>query len=196
MRLYAIAVGWILLAISIAQALVPAPYDWQRNTVSELAAQAYEMAWIMRAGFIGFGGLLTVGAGQRLMINVKENRPDAFVLLYGMAVFLSGVYSTAPFVEGVFYSEPEVRTHSLMATVAGVAISLGMAGRMITEPAPMRKFFHLAALVLVLILSILFGVLAEGTGIIQRALYLVGFVWLVGSETISLQMRSKSQDGW
>ena len=54
MQSYRFAVAYITIFIIIAHLLVGEPYLWYRNSISQLAGQAYPYAWIMRLGFIGY----------------------------------------------------------------------------------------------------------------------------------------------
>jgi len=184
MRFYTLAVAWILVAIVVAHLLVPAPYDWTQNSISELAAQGYGRAWIMRLGFIGFGALISFGAVRRVAVNPRRNWPEIGVLIYGLAILLSGVFSTAPFQPGVGYSRSEENLHSLMATGAGIGLSLAMLCCGLLEQRRTPRIIHLAALALTLLLSSLFGAFPAVAGITQRALYIVGFGWLIYLDTI------------
>lgn len=173
------AVVVIVAAILLAHAVAPPSYQWARNTISELGAQGYSNSWIMRSGFIVFGALLAIGAAVGAMHSVRENWPQFFIGLYGAGVLLSGVFSTAPLVQGVAYSSREASFHSAMATAAGIAISGGMVAMLIADKQPRRKMAHLIALVATMLLSAAFGVLDPIAGVIQRLLYSVGFAWLV-----------------
>lgn len=53
-------VVFFLSVIIVAHFFAPAGYQWTQNSISELASQGHEYAWIMRSGFIGFGILLTL----------------------------------------------------------------------------------------------------------------------------------------
>lgn len=179
MKLYSTAVALILLAILLAQLVVPAPYEWTRNTISELAAQGYDKSWIMRLGFICFGALVLSGGAWKVVRNPRRNWPHGAISLYGLAILLSGIFSTSPFAVGTLYSEAEANLHSTMAVLAGIAISAAMLSCAIVDAPVKRKIMHLAALLLVLTLSALFGESGARAGIVQRALYVVGFAWLV-----------------
>jgi len=193
-RFYTLAVAWILIAIIIAHLLVPAPYAWTQDTISELAAQGYGRAWIMRLGFIGFGALVCFGALRRVVADPKRKWPEIGILLYGLAILLAGVFSTEPFQAGVDYSQSEARLHSLAATIAGIALSLAMLFSGLLEQRRAPRIVHLAALALTLLLSSLFGAFPAVAGITQRALYLVGFGWLVYLENILDQSTNPEQN--
>jgi len=182
MRYNTVAVVYIVIIILIAQAVAPGSYSWRENSISELAAQRYNRAWIVRAGFIGYGLLVAIGAVQRLRAQRSMAYRDLPLLLYGVAMALAGVFSTRHWVAAVAYAPGEANLHSIAATVAGVGISLAMVAYL-TSPGPLRKKpLEVAAVVLTLALSALFGVLTRGLGIVQRCLWAVGFVWLVYME--------------
>jgi hypothetical membrane protein len=178
------AVFFFFIAIITAQLFTPQSYSWTQNTVSELAAQGYDKAWIMQMGLIGYGIILGVGIILRLIGTIKFIFPDLLVMLYGAAIFLSGMYATAPFEKGVAFSTHEASLHSLFATLAGICISISMISYFFAEDAGKSKVFHFVSLVLVVGLSALFGLsergsVAIGKGIIQRTMYLFGLTWIL-----------------
>jgi hypothetical membrane protein len=178
MKFNALSVLFIVIVILIAHILAPEAYDWKRNTISELAAQGYRHKWIMQIGFIGFGVLLSVGVLQ----NIRQERNYRFrqfpLLIYAIGILLAGIFCTRPFVDGIPYSEVEARLHSSFASIAGFALSAAMLLYFLTDQSR-RRILHAISLVLVLGLSITFGLASSYAGIVQRILYLVGFSWLI-----------------
>ncbi len=141
----------------------------------------------MQTGFIGFGLLLNLGFVQKFMADQKVSYPDILIMVYGLAILLSGFFSTEPFIKGLSYSVQESNRHSLFATLAGIAFSLGIFYRLMIAPTPGEKWLHAIFLVLVTGTSLLFGLSESGTlpvakGIVQRSLYLVSFIWLFLSQ--------------
>ena len=179
MRYNTVAVAFMVVVLLVAHVAAIAPYSWRDNTISELGSQGYARAWIMRAGFLGFGSLVLVGAIQRVRAQRRWWYREAPLVLYGAGIMLSGIFSTKPFLAGLDYSALEAGLHSLMAILAGVGISLGVLLYMLSENSLRRKIVHLAALVLIVALSALFGMSTTGAGVVQRCLYLVGFAWLI-----------------
>jgi hypothetical membrane protein len=179
MKYNTIAVAYLSLVIVIAHALVPQPYSWSENTISELGAQGYDYGWIMRAGFIGFGALVFLGAAQRARKPGSAWFRELPLMIYGLGVLVSGLFSAKPFMEGVPYLEAEARLHSTMATAAGAAISIAVVLYLVTDKSVRGKMAHLMALALIVALSALFGASPTGAGIVQRLLYMAGFAWLV-----------------
>jgi hypothetical membrane protein len=185
MRYNVLAVAFIIVVIAVAHWLAPAAYSWRDNTISELAAQGYERAWIMRVGFMGFGALIVLGAADRAR-RMRGSRLHLWrevpLVVYGLGILVAGIFSTAPFLPGVAYSAGEASVHSAVATLAGVGLSLAMLLHAATPGSTRQRILHLVALVLTTAISALFGMATAGAGIWQRCLYLVGFAWLVYSE--------------
>lgn len=179
-----LSVFYFVAAIIVAHFFVPSEYIWTQNTVSELASQGLPNQWIMQAGFIGFGLLLNLGFIQKFRIAKKVFLADVLIMLYGLAILLSGFFSTKPFIAGVNYSVQESNLHSFFAQAAGIFFSLGIFCRLIIVPTPKEKRAHAIFLLLVMGTSLAFGlsengIILLGKGVIQRVLYLVSFVWLL-----------------
>lgn len=181
---------YFVTIIVIAHFFAPPEYQWTQNTISDLAAQGVTHQWIMQAGFIGFGLLLNLGFVQKFRAIKKVFYGDVLVMLYGLAVLLSGVFSTAPFLPGVSYSVLESRLHSMFAEVAGILFSLGIFASLLAAPTARGKWFHALFFLLVIGASLSFGLsenglIPLGKGLVQRTLYLVSFVWLASHTRLS-----------
>jgi len=100
-------------------------------------------------------------------------------MLYGLAILMSGIFSTNPFIDGAPYSEAEAQLHTVFATAAGVALSVGILLVALIETTKSRRVMHWIALVLTVLLSMLLGNFPMVMGAFQRALWVVGFSWLV-----------------
>ena len=184
MKLITFSVFYFVAVIIIAHFFAPAAYQWRYNTISDLAAQGLPNQWMMQVGFIGFGLLLNIGFVRKSAAAHKLFFPDVLIMLYGLAVLMSGIFSARPFLADVSYSVQEDALHSFFAQTAGILFSLGILYRLIVAPSPQEKLFHLVFLVLVMGTSMLFmldetSAVAIGRGLIQRVLYLVSFVWLL-----------------
>ncbi len=176
---YAYAIIYIIIILIAAHVLADDAYQWQINSISQLGAQSYDRAWIIRLGFIGFGLIIGATSVQRIRQDEKHWLGDALIMVYGLAIFLSGIFSAEPFIAGAVFSVPEARLHGLFATVAGFALTIAILFFTFTDTPPQRRIGHFAALVLVTLLSGLFGLFPNFAGITQRVLWVVGFVWLV-----------------
>ncbi|MBL7164313.1 MAG: DUF998 domain-containing protein [Anaerolineales bacterium] len=187
MKLIFFSVFYFVAVIIIAHFFVPPEYNWLQHTVSDLAAQGLQYQWIMQLGFIGFGLLLNISFILKFVAAKKVFYPDVLIMLYGLAVLLSGFFSAATFLEGVSYAIQEDKLHSLFAQAAGVFFSVGILSYLIVSPDPKEKLIHTIFLTLVMGTSMVFGleengVIHLGKGLIQRTLYLVSFIWLLVSQ--------------
>lgn len=137
----------------------------------------------MRIGLLGFGSLVVGAMVARVRETTEYLIPDLALLLYGIGIFLAGVFSTAPFEAGVAFSQKESALHSLFAGLAGFSISLSIICYMFADDGLKKKLFHLIFAILVMGLSALFGLaenggIAVGKGLIQKAMYVCGLAWM------------------
>lgn len=172
------AVGFLGASLITAHLLAPETYNWRSNTISELAAQHYQHAWIMRTGLISFGALISIASTVKL-IEDQTQWPRAIpMLLYGLAMTGSGLYSTAPFEAGIAYTQHEAHMHSIFANAAGFALTTTMLSHIITEKNPNLKIVHLSGMAFVLLGSWLFKSNPEYQGVYQRVLWGGSITWL------------------
>jgi uncharacterized membrane protein YiaA len=176
------AVLYFVSIIIVAHFFAPASYVWTKNTISDLASQDHRYKWIMQAGFIGFGLLLTGGLLFKFWKSGNVSYPDLPVIAYGLSVLVTGFFCAVPIDQTLPFSEREEQIHSLFASLAGFFLVIGILWNLLTSPS--RWGFHLTFLLLVGLISALFGLSENGIitsekGIPQRILYLVSFVWLV-----------------
>ena len=182
------AVIFFIAVIVLAHFFAPPGYDWTQNTISDLGSQGHVYKWIMQIGFIGFGALLTCGVANYFRKNGKLYFLF-FVAGYGLSVLLTGIFCAASIDASISYSVQEASLHSMFATIAGVAMSVGILWQIFTSSNNRERWIRIIFLLLVAGISGLFGlaenhILALDKGIIQRALYLVGLAWLVYEENI------------
>ena len=99
-------------------------------------------------------------------------------MLYGLAILLSGIFSTEPFIEGIPYSLQEAQLHTICATGAGLMLMLATLLYALTDAPPRRRIVHWVALALITLVSFAFGALPAIGGMLQRLLWVLGFAWL------------------
>ena len=194
---FSVAVAYFSAVIVLAHFFVSPIYDWTQNTVSDLASQGHIYKWIMQTGFIGFGLLLIWG----VVFHFNKNRRAYFLLfvaVYGLSILMSGVFCTAPIDPSISYSVSESKLHSMFATTAGLAMSLGILLQVITSANSRQRWMRIAFFLLIVGISGLFGlaenhILMLDKGIVQRILYLVGLAWLVYEERILISGRETSK---
>jgi hypothetical protein len=168
-----------VFVIVLAHFFTPAGYDLRLNTISEMAAQGLPNAWIMQAGFLGFGALSTVGL---LWIGLRRERSwwaVAPFALYAACIALTGIWSTTYPGLDVPVSSIASDLHSLFATVAGFALVAAMLACAVLVRTWKVRGIHLAFAAGVIALSASFGAFPDVQGLFQRAMYVVGFAWMV-----------------
>jgi hypothetical membrane protein len=176
-------VALFITTIVIAHLVAPASYSFTQNTVSDLGAQGYAKAGIMRFGFFSFGLIICAAMAASIQRRKDYLIPDIALFFYGLGIFLVGTFSTTPFEPGISYSEREASLHSFFATAAGLMISLSMVSHIFADTGNKRKLFHTLAAVFVIGMSALFG-LAEsgnipmGKGLVQKTMYIGGLGWI------------------
>lgn len=169
-----IAVLFFVVFIVVAHLFASNNYDWTKNTISDLGAQGYEKKLIMQLGFLLFGLVISVGI---LMNGITWRTLPIFV--YAFSVALTGIFCTKPFIETTAYSQSQSFWHAAFAQIAGVAFSIGILIQMLYVKDLNTKLIHLTFFVLVIGLSLSFGLLKNYQGIAQRTLYLVSFIWFI-----------------
>jgi hypothetical membrane protein len=109
------AILFVVLFIVIAHIIAPVEYDWKTNTISDLGAQQYSNAWLMRVGFIGFGIIINTALLLAFVKTETRNYSDLLIIVYAFSILMTGIFSTAPFIEGQPISIGEDRLHSLLS---------------------------------------------------------------------------------
>ena len=194
---FLIAVIYFISVIVLAHFFVPPGYDWTQNTVSDLGSQGHTYKWIMQTGFIGFGLLLTTGVVHYFRQN-KKMYFLFFVAVYGLSILVTGFFCAAPIDPSIPNDLRESQLHSMFATIAGIAMSLGIFWQAVVSANSRERWTRIVFFLLIGGISGLFGlaenhILAIDKGIVQRVLYLVGLAWLVYEERILISGRETSK---
>ncbi len=175
----AIAVLVFLATIIVAHLLAIDEYDWKNNTVSELASQGYAQKWIMQMGFITFGIILVFGILNKIYNNTINYLIDIPIGIYGAAILISGIYCAKPFMTGIEFSNTESNIHSISASIAGIAFSIGILISGIKETEISTRIIHFIFFLFVIGMSAFFGLSPSHNGLIQKIMYLGSFYWLI-----------------
>lgn len=178
------AVGLLAVSLIAAQLAAPDAYSMKTNTISDLGAQNYSRAWIMRSGFIGFGALVSTAALWNVMDGKKPLICSVPVAIYGFSMMATGIYSAAPFEPGTRYSERDADIHSVFANLAGIALTSAILGHLITENDAGMRMVHASGFTFVMLNSAMFKMDPKRQGIYQRVLWTGSLAWLTVSFSI------------
>ena len=163
-----------VLFIIVAHILATNHYDFSKNTVSDLGSQKYGRKLIMQTGFLLFGLSLTTG----IVLNGLTWRVLP-IFVYGLSIAMTGIFCTKPFFEPATYSATQSTLHSTFAQIAGISFSAGILTQLFFVTDYNTRLVHLFFFVLIIGFSILFWLLPNYQGIVQRLLYLTSFIWLI-----------------
>jgi hypothetical membrane protein len=169
-----ISTALFVVFIIVAHIVSTDNYNWTKNTISDLGAQGYAKKLIMQIGFLTFGLTLAIG----LFLNGFTLRTSP-IFIYGICVALTGIFCTKPFIDLDTYSTTQSTLHSTFAQIAGVTFSIGILTQIFLTTNNNLKFIHVVFFIIVIGLSITFGLLKNYQGIVQLLLYFVSFIWLI-----------------
>ncbi len=147
-------------------------YHFLSDTISELGAQNTRNNFIAIIGFISFG----------LGIVIDWIRhPSTFripFLLFGAGMLLAGIFPHKPIDPTTDFSATVDSLHSLLATLSGIAITVGFLQFTLFPPpkAPRLLSGYMASLCF--FVPIAMFSFPEYAGILQRCMYAHVFVWL------------------
>jgi hypothetical protein len=147
-------------------------YSVVSNTISQLAAQATENNFVMRAGFVALGlGILTDA--------IRHPRwSNAAFIAFGLFMSLAGLFGHKPIAPAVPFSPRTDSAHSALATLAGIAITVALASRGVQTIPGNRGVVTFALAMLCLVLPLGMTAFPAFQGLVQRVMYLCVFVWL------------------
>ncbi len=186
------AVSFFTAIIITAHFFATPQYMWTQNTISDLAAQGSPHGWIMGSGFIGFGLILNLAFLIKLRTNQALSWADGMIMAYGLFIMLTGFFSTSPLDALVPFRKSEADLHSLFATLAGFFLTGSLLLYLLAAASRSERGFHLLFLFLIISISALFGLADNGStllekGVIQRLLYTVSFIWMIGSQWLNFK---------
>jgi hypothetical membrane protein len=151
-------------------------YSIIKNTTSHLGAQSTPNAWIMNAAFV----LVGISCVLEAWLHLGRFWFHKILLsIFGLSLALTGIFHHAPIIEGVIFNSFEDELHSTFASIVGFsfvifAISSAFIGRVAKH-----KIIDVAAGLAATVLSILMLYLPDYSGIWQRAIFIISFLWLI-----------------
>lgn len=141
------------------------------DSISELGTQQSKNNWILKVGF------LVLGAGLLFDFIRTRRKLDISFALFGLFFALSGLYPHKPSADGVPYHEVNDILHSVMANIAGVALSVGLCLRAMRESGH-RHVYALVVAMISIVVPLAMWRFPAFTGLLQRSMFAAVFVWL------------------
>lgn len=168
-------IGTIVLAILIGPLFSPPEFSWLRHSTSEQAGQHMAGAWIMRVGFIAFGGATLTAA----LID-RKNRPfvRAALILFGTGLVGTAIWSNASLLPGLTSDMHEDWVHSVASGLVGTAFASACAARLFAPGGSRRDALAWTGLLVSVAFPLAMNAWPEFRGLIQRSMFAWSFVFV------------------
>ncbi len=171
--------GLYLLIVLVAGWIAPDYYSVSRNTLSELAAQGFPHAWLMRSGFFIFAGaIICLGFLQSKMrkMNLLQTSALLFLLLYGGTVFTTGLWCEKNFF--ILDHNLESFIHHFFLRYSSLFFLLAVWTNALAQK---KRSFSIASIITFFAFAGLSGFFAQFDdyqGLSQRGMHFVSLLWL------------------
>ena len=151
-------------------------YSIIKNTTSHLGAQSTPNAWIMNAAFV----LVGISCVLEAWLHLGRFWFHKILLsIFGLSLALTGIFHHAPIIEGVIFNSFEDKLHSIFATIVGFSFAIYAMSSAFIEKAVRYRIIDIAVGFTATILSVLMSYLPNYSGIWQRAIFIISFIWLI-----------------
>jgi hypothetical membrane protein len=151
-------------------------YAIAKNTTSHLGAQKAPNAWIMNLCFLVTGLSCVIEA----WLHLKNWVFQKYVLsIFGVSFFLTGFFRHAPIVEGISYNLLQEQLHSVFAWINGFSFTLLVVSVIFIEKKRFSQLVDSVVALFLTLLSLLMVYLSDYSGIWQRIIFIISFVWLL-----------------
>lgn len=153
----------------------PDVFDWLRHSMSEQAGQHMSGAWMMRTGFVAYGGSVLAASA------IAEGRPwvRAALAVFGLGLVGTAVWSNAPIIEGVPADLHEDWLHSVASGVVGTAFAAACAARLFAPDGGRKDWLAWAGLAVSVAVPLAMGAVPEFRGLLQRSMFGFSFVFVL-----------------
>lgn len=147
-------------------------YSLISHTTSHLGAQGSPHAWIMNVMF-----MLLALTSIYITLKSKVRFYQFTGLIFGMSLFMTGMFRHKPLIDLNEYSFIEDQLHSIFASTTGFSfIVFSFSHGLLSENK--QRFVGITIAVLATILSLLMFTFPDIMGILQRIMFLSSFGWL------------------
>lgn len=147
-------------------------YSSVSNLISQLGAQNTANSFIMVGGFLALGvGIIADGIR-------RFSKPVLPFVAFGLFMALAGLFAHKPLSPEKTFSMFAHQAHSVLATLAGISITVGLLWQAVYAPEMRTRAMTTILAVLCFILPLCMLAFADVQGLIQRFMYLLIFAWL------------------
>jgi len=175
-------IAFIMIAIFIGPLFSPPEFSWLLHSTSEQAGQQLAGAWIMRAGFVGYGlGTLLAALAD------WKTRPfvRAALVLFGLGLLGTAIWSNASILASVTSDMHEDWLHSVASGIVGTAFAFACAARLFSPGGSRRDILAWLGLGISVAIPLAMGLWPDFRGLLQRTMFGFSFVFVVREFTSS-----------
>ena len=167
-----IGISLFVVTAALGQFYTFAGYSHVSNVISELAAQNTPGNYIMAASFLLLGASIAADG-------IGAYRPPLLPFIaFGIFFEAAGLFGHKPISPSVPYLAWLDSAHSLLATLSGIALTIGFAWQCARASDGAYKLLAFAIAAVCIGLPLLMLQWPTHQGLIQRVMYLVVYAWL------------------
>ncbi|MDY0234985.1 MAG: DUF998 domain-containing protein [Gudongella sp.] len=151
-------------------------YSIIKHTTSELGAQNTPNSWIMNLAFFAMGFACIIEA----IIYLKGYLIQKIILIiFGVALIAAGVFSHMPIDRSIDFSLNEDYYHSIASSLTGFSFTIFTIAAAFIEFPKRRSIIAILVGLIVVGLSLLMIFIPEYSGVWQRLIFTISFVWMI-----------------
>lgn len=147
-------------------------YSPVRNVISQIGAQNTPNSPIMVAGFLALGIGIVVDGVRGF------SKPVIPFIAFGLFMGMAGLIAHKPISPSLAFNEFMHQAHSILATLAGISITVGLLWQALLAPIFRSRAIAITLAVLCFVLPLCMLAFQDIQGLIQRIMYLLVFIWL------------------
>lgn len=166
-----IAIVVFVVAVVLGPLYTAEGYSPVSNLISELAAQRTPRNYIMAAAFLILGVAILAHGFSAL------RRPLLPFMAFGLFFGAAGLFGHKPIIPDVPYSPSMHAAHSALATLSGVALTVGFGWQAVEARTRSYRWLCTALAVVCVGMPLLMLQQPHYQGLVQRIMYLLVFAW-------------------
>lgn len=168
------AIALFVAAVALGPLYTVPGYSMVQHVISQLAAQHTPGNWIMAAAFVLLGAAIVADG-----LHAPRRRQAWPFIAFGLAFALAGLFGHRPIAPDVPYSAAVDSVHSALATVSGIAMTIGFAWQALLWSATLAHRAVASVMALACLgLPLLMLAHPPAQGLTQRVMYGLVFAWL------------------
>lgn len=99
--------------------------------------------------------------------------------VFGLGLVFTGIYHHAPIIEGIIYNSLEDNLHSIFASIVGFPFTVYAISSVFIEKQVKHRVINIIVGFIATFLSVLMGYMPDYSGVWQREIFIISFIWLI-----------------